>query len=117
MHLVDSHRHDFDLSGSGSRYPGLRGRTRETAFGTEKPLRRDYAVAEIECEYSDKNPALVFVLTECSYPIDQTFVEPVLLRECFDNANDGYAASDPAEILAGSATRIYRLDTIQHEEH
>ncbi len=117
MRLADSHHHLFDLSASGNGYPGRLEPVRKSAFGTEKSLRRDYAVEEIECEYSSKNPILAFFPTECSHLIDQIFVEPVLLRECFDNANDGHAASDRAEIIAGTASRIYRLDTIQHEEH
>jgi len=304
MHLVDSHHHLFDLAGSVSGYPGLRGPVRKTAFGTDEPLRRDYTatdylddlaamggsrsihveaarrpddpveetrwlsgvatsigipnaivahadltrddatdtvaqhvaeprvrgirqirgisgalaslrpedtvfavpawrrnlailvryglvcelqapptVAEIACECIDENPDLTFVLTHCGHPIDRSdtglirwraaldlfaarsnvcvklsgfymmnphetssrmrtlvaeivdrfgpsrcmfgsnfpvdriFVTPTRLRQCFDDAIDGYAASDQAELLAGTATRIYRLETIQHEEH
>jgi predicted TIM-barrel fold metal-dependent hydrolase len=51
-----------------------------------------------------------------NFPVDRLFIEPARLRDCFDDAIDGYAASDRAELLAGTATRIYRLDTIQHEE-
>jgi len=51
-----------------------------------------------------------------NFPVDRIFAEPERLRDCFEDAIYGYAPSERAELLAGTATRIYRLDTIQHEE-
>lgn len=57
------------------------------------------------------------ILGRYGHLVDRIFAAPSKLRDSFDGAIDGFATSDRAEILAGTAPRIYRLETIQHEEH
>lgn len=51
-----------------------------------------------------------------NFPVDRIFVEPALLRDNFDHAIDHYTTEERTELLAGTATRIYKLDALQPEE-
>jgi predicted TIM-barrel fold metal-dependent hydrolase len=51
-----------------------------------------------------------------NFPVDRIFVGAARLREAFDGAVAGCTPAERAEILAGTAIRVYRLDTLQPEK-
>jgi predicted TIM-barrel fold metal-dependent hydrolase len=86
-----------------------------SGFYMMNPHETDAGLAELIAQIVDRfGPARC--MFGSNYPVDRLFVAPARLRAAFDAALSRYTAAECREIFAGTATRIYKLDPLQHEE-
>ncbi len=86
-----------------------------SGFYMMNPRETDEGLATLVAEIVDR-----FGPKRClfgsNYPVDRLFVAPARLRAALDAALQHYTPAERAEIFAGTATRLYKLDPLQHEE-
>lgn len=86
-----------------------------SGFYMMNPHETDTGLAELIAQIVDR-----FGPRRCmfgsNYPVDRLFVAPARLRAAIDAALSRYTPAERGDIYAGTATRIYRLDPLQHEE-